>query len=221
MGIAIYSPRESFLFNFYTFTPNPSWDISCWGWPNPVSSHGSCAPAPVSHFCSPQLLLPQWRTSCGAHEPTEDGVGSGCTDGCSNSSVAKELGEWQSDTYSAQETWCTLLLLLHQKARKKSGWDGRKWWVMGIICDSPADICITQQGRLRYGDSLFVSPVENKYLVCNCCQLLPQHLSFSRLYHFNSAGVRYLLSRGLRIELGWQAVAGQTLKADSAPSSSG
>lgn len=39
--------------------------------------------------------------------------------------------------------------------------------------------------------TLFFSPSETKYLVCNCSHLLPQHLSFSSLYSFNSADVRY------------------------------
>lgn len=66
-----YPPEENCLLHLYTFLLHPSWDISCWGWPNPVSSPRASAPAPASHSSSPQLH--QWRASCGAHEPTEKG----------------------------------------------------------------------------------------------------------------------------------------------------
>lgn len=72
MATAIYSPEKSCLLHLYTFSLNPSWD----SWPNPMSSHRPGAPASVSHFCSPQLWQHQWRTSCGAHKPTEEGRGS-------------------------------------------------------------------------------------------------------------------------------------------------
>lgn len=148
-GYCYYSPEESCLLHLYTFSLNPSWEISCWGWPNP--SHRPCAPAPVSPFCSPQLLLHECRTSCGAHEPTENGVGSGCSDGCSSSSGAKKLGvltEWHIFSTADLVPCCFFCIHLISE-RKKSGWDGRKWWVIEIICDVSCSYLYHSTGQVK------------------------------------------------------------------------
>lgn len=122
-AIANYSPEEICLLHLYTFSLNLSWDISCGGWPNPVSSHRPGAPAPVSHFCSPQLPLHQWRTSCGAHEPAEKGWGSGTAQ--MDAVTAQRQRSWGADrvTHTGHKRfgvpWCFCCIHLVSERTKE------------------------------------------------------------------------------------------------------